>query len=346
MCGRSRGWHGSDTWVARLSLATRCIACGTVFRVVQDQLRVSSGWVRCGRCGEVFNAIESLVDLDSDRAGGAAGSVHGPRVLDELARVSRSGDTASDAPGDAATAEEDPGEASQPQIEPRVATSDARMAGTMDPEFAEAVEPNPLPLPSVLAPPTEAAAAASGELEQWRRDAALMGPAPGFVQRADRAAKWRRPWVRAGLCGVVLVAGAGLLWQIHRTHHDWVAARWPILRPAVEQLCRWSGCAVVAPRQIESLAVESSGLVRSTAAGVYRLNVTLRNRAALSVRAPAMDLVLTDASGQVVARRVLQPADLGHRTAIVEPGSELALAGLLRIQGAPVTGYTIEVFYP
>ena len=93
MCGRSRGGHGSDTWVARLSLATRCSACGTVFRVVQDQLRVSSGWVRCGRCGEVFNAIESLVDLDSDRAGGAAGSVHGPRVLDELARVSRSGDS-------------------------------------------------------------------------------------------------------------------------------------------------------------------------------------------------------------------------------------------------------------
>jgi ribosomal protein L11 methyltransferase len=31
-------------------LATRCSACGTVFRVVQDQLRVSEGWVRCGRC--------------------------------------------------------------------------------------------------------------------------------------------------------------------------------------------------------------------------------------------------------------------------------------------------------
>ena len=37
-------------------LATRCSACGTVFRVVPDQLRVSEGWVRCGRCAEVFNA--------------------------------------------------------------------------------------------------------------------------------------------------------------------------------------------------------------------------------------------------------------------------------------------------
>ncbi|HWP18120.1 MAG TPA: zinc-ribbon and DUF3426 domain-containing protein [Burkholderiaceae bacterium] len=49
-----------------MSLATRCTACGTAFRVVQDQLKVSEGWVRCGRCGEVFNAIEGLFDLERD----------------------------------------------------------------------------------------------------------------------------------------------------------------------------------------------------------------------------------------------------------------------------------------
>ena len=46
-----------------MSLATRCTSCGTVFRVVQDQLKVSEGWVRCGRCNEVFNALEGLFDL-------------------------------------------------------------------------------------------------------------------------------------------------------------------------------------------------------------------------------------------------------------------------------------------
>ena len=45
-----------------MSLATRCTSCGTVFRVVQDQLKVSEGWVRCGRCNEVFNALEGLFD--------------------------------------------------------------------------------------------------------------------------------------------------------------------------------------------------------------------------------------------------------------------------------------------
>ena len=50
-----------------MSLATRCPDCGTIFRVVQDQLRVSEGWVRCGRCSAAFNAIEALVELDHRR---------------------------------------------------------------------------------------------------------------------------------------------------------------------------------------------------------------------------------------------------------------------------------------
>ena len=49
-----------------MSLATRCTSCGTVFRVVQDQLKVSEGWVRCGRCDAVFNAFEGLFDLGRD----------------------------------------------------------------------------------------------------------------------------------------------------------------------------------------------------------------------------------------------------------------------------------------
>jgi predicted Zn finger-like uncharacterized protein len=49
-----------------MSLATRCTHCGTIFKIVQDQLKVSEGWVRCGRCHDVFNAMPSLFDLDSE----------------------------------------------------------------------------------------------------------------------------------------------------------------------------------------------------------------------------------------------------------------------------------------
>ncbi len=43
-----------------MSFTTRCPACGTVFRVVADQLKISDGWVRCGHCSDVFDATIHL----------------------------------------------------------------------------------------------------------------------------------------------------------------------------------------------------------------------------------------------------------------------------------------------
>ena len=58
-----------------MSLATRCTACGTVFRIVEDQLRVSDGWVRCGRCAEIFDARELLFDIEQEAPLGLAHAV-------------------------------------------------------------------------------------------------------------------------------------------------------------------------------------------------------------------------------------------------------------------------------
>ncbi|MDM0076097.1 DUF3426 domain-containing protein [Variovorax sp. J2P1-59] len=52
-----------------MSLVTRCPACETTFKVVKDQLRISDGWVRCGRCSQVFDAT-----LDLREAPGSAPS--------------------------------------------------------------------------------------------------------------------------------------------------------------------------------------------------------------------------------------------------------------------------------
>ncbi len=49
-----------------MSLVTRCPACATTFKVVRDQLRISDGWVRCGRCSHVFDATLDLRDLDAE----------------------------------------------------------------------------------------------------------------------------------------------------------------------------------------------------------------------------------------------------------------------------------------
>lgn len=42
------------------ALMTRCPACGTTFKVVSEQLRISEGWVRCGHCSEIFDASANI----------------------------------------------------------------------------------------------------------------------------------------------------------------------------------------------------------------------------------------------------------------------------------------------
>jgi hypothetical protein len=165
------------------------------------------------------------------------------------------------------------------------------------------------------------------------------------VLQADRAARWRRPGVRLALGLASLVAAFGLVAQATHAYRDRIAAASPALRPWLQQACAALGCRVGEYRQIDALSVESSGLVRVEGAPVYRLAVTLRNRAPLEVAAPAIDLALTDAQGQQIARRVLTMADLDLPLRSLKPGSELPIQAPLRIDGQ-VSGYTVEIFYP
>jgi predicted Zn finger-like uncharacterized protein len=45
-----------------MSHLTRCPVCATTFRVVDDQLKLADGWVRCGSCQHVYDALPGLQD--------------------------------------------------------------------------------------------------------------------------------------------------------------------------------------------------------------------------------------------------------------------------------------------
>lgn len=333
-----------------MSLATRCTACGTVFRVVQDQLRVSGGWVRCGRCSEVFNAIESLVDLEGAHAGAAQGSVHGERILEDLAHVATAEQLPVAVPAPRPGSEPVPPGADVRSADDFELHADARIEPSLD-DAADGEASAPAALPSGPQPDlrggmADAAPSAGPGPERRRRRRARQEP-PAFVRQADRAARWRRPHVRAALlaCGVLaagaLTAQMGLVW------HDLAAARWPALRPALQRLCEQAGCRIEPPRQIENLTVESSSLLRAGPPGIYRLNVLLRNRdPQVAVRTPSFELTLTDALGQVLARRVMDMGEFGVPENSLGAGTELALATTLRTSHTAVVGFTIEAFYP
>jgi predicted Zn finger-like uncharacterized protein len=407
-----------------MTLATRCPACGTVFRVVQDQLRVSQGWVRCGRCSEAFNALEAMVELplpqppagaeappsvmlptpvgptDSTRAAAidavvshepglalplpserqvapSAGDRSEPAALDRTTNETtlveippglevvtsdgamRTGDTltatAAEAEAEAARTEpsfevdvapgqalRDVGLAAGDVLPAPMGLPLARSTGTLaSPQDETAVGPSASP--ASPSPPSPASAAT---LPSASPASAAPDKAPSFLIQAERAERWRHPAVRAVLSIGVLLAALGLAAQLAYTFRDRIAATAPSLRPALLQACAVAGCRVGEYRQIDALSVESSGLVRVEGSPVVRLSVTLRNRAAVEVAAPALELALTDAQGRLMARRVLRMSDLDLPLRSLKPGSELPIQAPLDIGDRQVSGYTVEIFYP
>ena len=303
-----------------MSLAARCPACGTVFRVVQDQLRVSDGWVRCGRCAEVFNAIENLVDIEADPSAPASRSAVRERTIEDEAEPQA---------GDGAAVDDDAVDAGGP-------------APPLRDDSASMRQPAPAEVP-------EQTDATSIEAHDIRVEPGLRAEppvAPAFVRRAERAAHWRQPRVRAALMALAIVGATLLAVQSIVEYRDLIAARWPMARPLLEQACAVAGCRVEAPRAIEALAVESSGLVRVAGTSMYRLSVVLRNRAALALAMPALDLTLTDSQGSVIARRVIGLAELGLSRTSLPAFAEMPLQATLSAAERPISGYTIEIFYP
>jgi len=334
-----------------MSLATRCTACGTIFRVVQDQLKVSEGWVRCGRCQEVFNALQNLFDLERE-----APPPWPPAATEDWKStlpVSEADAAAEEAMATAAAPSPEPaGVASQPLLH--------RPSAEQAVAFAE--EPEEDNDESGFADARFNLALLDDEPSRFARDAAgpaggdtvAEGPAhdtpakamPSFVRQAEREARWRRPAVRAGLSVLLLLLLITLAAQVGLHFRAQLVAWVPESQRLIDPLCAWRHCRIEAPRRLDSLVVDSSGLTRLDSPGVYRLSLVLRNRASTPVLLPAIDLSLTDAQGQLVSRRALMPSDLGARQDQLAPGAELPLQALLASGERALVGYTVEIFYP
>jgi predicted Zn finger-like uncharacterized protein len=357
-----------------MSLATRCPACGTVFRVVSDQLKVSEGWVRCGRCTEVFNAGQRLFELEP---GVATPAPPPDRPAAEVHRLPLRGDAAtapvvarmgaslappSAAPEPASQPIDDEPQAIEAPAEPALASATPAADENVDADPADRAD---VPQPEVLpapAPPGAVDAPHEPPLPapvEPAREPDTVGPEPGitaaapdtaatpeFIRRADRAARWRQPSRRGPLAAVALLLLLLLVGQIGVHYRDPLAAGWPGTKPWLEAACRAVGCRIEAPRRIDSLNVDSSGLLRLQDSALYRLSLVVQNKASTPVRMPAVDLVLTDGQGQTMVRRVLSAAELGHGGDSLPAGGEASLQATLDLGERRVAGYTVELFYP
>jgi predicted Zn finger-like uncharacterized protein len=320
-----------------MSLITRCPACGTMFKVVPDQLRISEGWVRCGHCADVFDASANL-QAEVPSAPDAAVPRQGPLAVAYAATPAHE------------TGDESQGFASSQNLESGYSISLDPLDSQQLEAEATALRETPLDQPFELRRQDDGGISESPPA----RFEPVREPEPelhdlSFVREARSLEFWRRPSVRAVL--VLLLVGLALLLaaQVGVHDRDRLAATHPALRPWLAGLCGPLDCKISPPRQIDTLVIDSSSFnkLRSDA---YRLNFTVKNQAPMPVAMPALELTLTDVQDQPVVRRVLSPADLGAPAGVIGPAAEwsgsVALAVSANGSGARIAGYRLLAFYP
>ncbi len=161
---------------------------------------------------------------------------------------------------------------------------------------------------------------------------------------ADAPSRWTgRVWLGAALLLALLLLGQ---WVGH--DKNMLAARAPALRPALLGMCEVIGCVLEAPQSPEFLQIEASAY-DPLGEGMYRLSLTLRNRASWAIAHPAIELTITDASERPLVRRVLLPGDLGaqgeHMDALSAQELTIYLRSTLAISPG-LSGYRLTAFYP
>ena len=331
------------------SLVTRCPACGTLFKVVPDQLRISEGWVRCGQCDEVFDAqahMQPPMELVPDDA-----SVP-PEVS---ASVSAEPDDqlplAKPEPefeGAAVKLEGREGSGSEVAVESPANEAAASEADAQLLDVVEEVPADPVfPMVDGVDPVEEApslrfiqGASVSDSMDD-ARPSFLKGSTVYPVQ-----SRWRRSLKAA----TVLALAVALVAQVAVQQRARIAAAEPALASVLRALCSWDGCVIEPLRQIESVVIESSSFVKIKT-DVYRLSFSIKNTALVPLALPFAELTLTDLRDQSVLRRVVSPIDYGARGEILAPGEELSLVVPVAVKATAgtsekITGYRLLVFYP
>lgn len=170
----------------------------------------------------------------------------------------------------------------------------------------------------------------------------------GFIRQARRQAAWASGPARAALGALIIFAAALLLLQVAVQERDRLVAMAPALKPWLVQLCEPIGCEIGLFQQIESVEIVSTELVRAKD-GTYRFELGLRNLAALPVAMPAVELSLTDRSGDAVVRRVVLPDDWLAAPSVLTPTAETGLTlkmSLVNPDELRMEGFRAIVFYP
>lgn len=216
------------------------------------------------------------------------------------------------------------------------------MAGPM---AAVAVPPAPTLAPMRRTPPAATSEpAGAGAEEPAQAPAAAADWSTTFPEPPPPPRRW--PWVIASLIALIaIVLQALLAFRVE------LVVLWPEAKPALVALCEIADCEVGLPAKVALVGIEASDLhPDSEHTGRLVLAATLKSRTPFAQQFPHLELTLTDAADQAIARKVLAPADyLPPTTPIangMQPNADIMLAIGIDAGEMTASGYRLYLFYP
>jgi predicted Zn finger-like uncharacterized protein len=303
-----------------------------MFKVVSDQLKLRKGMVRCGTCQRVFNGLESLRPVTTPTIVQSAPLPSGLQaaLFKEIPAAAPTSPTDTDL--DLNTAFFLPEYELDDGTNPAPAHPDVHTL----PMFNEAGA-------VVLQPVRVAPPAPSEEVDAVDFFAGGASEQPTLV----RSFKRFTPWVVTVLLLLAVV-------QALVVGRDWISAYFPDARPVLADTLQPLGLAVRAPRHLDVLSLTSTEIRATEQADQFQLVAVLVNRGGHTVAWPGFDLVLNNAQGEAIVKRVLSPQEflppeLQSADALTQgmrANSEREIRLRFSVPNVKFSDYALSLFYP
>ncbi|HWZ48314.1 MAG TPA: DUF3426 domain-containing protein [Herbaspirillum sp.] len=388
-----------------MAQATQCPFCQTTFRVVNDQLKLRGGLVRCGHCNEVFDGNAHLLPDQPDqpnsgnwpqqtpltpppitpaiaRANAAAPNYGAPTppVLpdaDAMVEIEAAWDLPpSPDEGSADTAVENTDADDALMIEGDIEDESENRFDNPEPDRRTDADIPPLPL--LLHPsrtqhgdddgnevPAEHSARiepGSGEWSDEYKNEYVSNHAEAFdnvdtpveqldfvlaAQRRQRRARTRR-LLMIVVCVLLVITALAQGVYLGRNQ---IAAAVPSLKPLLIAACQPLRCTIGLQKQIDQLSIESNELQAATPdQPTLTMNLLLRNRAAIALAWPDIELTLNDDDEKALIRRVFTPAEYLPSVQLIDAGiaadAEQTIKLSFTVTQGTASGYRVYLFYP
>jgi predicted Zn finger-like uncharacterized protein len=349
-----------------MALMTACPACNTRFKVVPDQLRLHHGLVRCGACDHVFDANNRLESLTkraeavnhsptNDQLDRGLELQHGWANKPAVQALSQNEETKNAANEDGWT-QFIPSQTASKDNQSR--SKHGQDTSSLDGLAIDlqAVSERVSPINQNNKQSSHPQASERRKQRQFKKPTTKLLQPTAMILDIDKANKFgERGIYKLNNTSFILLitcffAGLAIIVQMLIAARWVIADKFPIFKPLLITLCVPAECDIEPAAWLSPLTLDALSLSKSAPSVqlgaemlLHRMQATVRNGSQLQIKTPDIELTLSNAQGDVIARKTLKAQQLGSNQTLL-PNSDWLIDSTLMINQQTV-GYTARLVY-